>query len=86
VIDHVGGGLRHAPGGPPQALAVSNARNSSATYQIRSHVPRVVNDGGNGMPMAYERLGWERVGVIPGYALLPRGGLCSTTVYYRNLG
>jgi len=34
----------------------------------------------------YERLGWERVGVIPGYALLPRGGLCGTTVYYRNLG
>ena len=34
----------------------------------------------------YERLGWERVGVIPGYALLPQGGLCDTTVYYRNLG
>jgi GNAT superfamily N-acetyltransferase len=34
----------------------------------------------------YERLGWVRVGDIPGYALLPRGGLCSTTVYYRDLG
>ena len=34
----------------------------------------------------YVRLGWERVGVIPGYALLPQGGLCDTTVYYRNLG
>jgi GNAT superfamily N-acetyltransferase len=33
----------------------------------------------------YERLGWVRVGVIPGYALFPRGGLCSTTVFYRNL-
>lgn len=33
----------------------------------------------------YERLGWVRVGDIPGYALWPRGGLCSTTVYYRNL-
>jgi GNAT superfamily N-acetyltransferase len=33
----------------------------------------------------YERLGWVRVGVIPGYALMPRGELCSTTVYYRNL-
>jgi ribosomal protein S18 acetylase RimI-like enzyme len=33
----------------------------------------------------YERLGWTRVGVIPGYALLPRGGLCDTTVYYRSL-
>ena len=34
----------------------------------------------------YERLGWVRVGDIPGYALFPRGGLCSTTVFYRNLG
>ena len=34
----------------------------------------------------YERLGWVRVGDIPGYALLPQGGLCSTTVYYRDLG
>jgi GNAT superfamily N-acetyltransferase len=34
----------------------------------------------------YERLGWVRVGDIPGYALFPRGELCSTTVYYRDLG
>lgn len=33
----------------------------------------------------YERMGWTRVGVIPGFALLPRGGLCGTTLYYRNL-
>ena len=34
----------------------------------------------------YQRLGWERVGTIPGYALFPRGGPCSTTVFYRDLG
>jgi GNAT superfamily N-acetyltransferase len=34
----------------------------------------------------YKRLGWVRVGDIPGYALMPQGGLCSTTVYYRDLG
>jgi GNAT superfamily N-acetyltransferase len=34
----------------------------------------------------YQRLGWERVGVIPGYALMPRGEPCDTTVFYRNLG
>ncbi|EJL78911.1 acetyltransferase [Polaromonas sp. CF318] len=33
----------------------------------------------------YLRLGWQRVGVIPGYALLPRGGLVGTTVFYREL-
>jgi GNAT superfamily N-acetyltransferase len=33
----------------------------------------------------YARLGWQRCGVIPGYALLPHGGLCDTTVFYREL-
>jgi GNAT superfamily N-acetyltransferase len=34
----------------------------------------------------YERGGWSRVGTIPGYALLPQGGLCDTVVFYRRLG
>jgi GNAT superfamily N-acetyltransferase len=33
----------------------------------------------------YARLGWVRVGDIPDYALFPRGGLCSTTYFYRKL-
>lgn len=33
----------------------------------------------------YERLGWQRVGEIPDYALMPRGGLRGTTVFYRRL-
>jgi GNAT superfamily N-acetyltransferase len=33
----------------------------------------------------YERAGWQRCGTIPGYALLPHGGLCDTTVFYREL-
>jgi GNAT superfamily N-acetyltransferase len=34
----------------------------------------------------YASLGWTRVGDIPRYALMPRGGFCSTTVFYRDLG
>jgi GNAT superfamily N-acetyltransferase len=33
----------------------------------------------------YEREGWQRCGVIPGYALLPGGGLRATTVFYKVL-
>lgn len=33
----------------------------------------------------YAKLGWQRCGVIPGYALLPQGGLCDTTVFYRRI-
>jgi len=34
----------------------------------------------------YERQGWQRVGSIPGFALLPQGGLCPTTFFYREIG
>jgi GNAT superfamily N-acetyltransferase len=33
----------------------------------------------------YPRLGWQRCGTIPDYALWPRGGLCATTVFYKFL-
>ena len=33
----------------------------------------------------YARLGWQRVGSIPDYALFPRGGTCATTYFYRAL-
>lgn len=34
----------------------------------------------------YQRLGWNRVGVVPDYALWPDGRLCSTTYYYKPIG
>ncbi|HYW50596.1 MAG TPA: GNAT family N-acetyltransferase [Gemmatimonadaceae bacterium] len=33
----------------------------------------------------YARLGWQRVGDIPDFALNPGGGLVSTTFFYRQL-
>jgi len=33
----------------------------------------------------YTRLGWQRVGEVPDFALWPRGGMCSTTFFYRHL-
>jgi ribosomal protein S18 acetylase RimI-like enzyme len=33
----------------------------------------------------YARLGWNRVGVIPGYALFPDGRPCGTTVFWKTL-
>jgi GNAT superfamily N-acetyltransferase len=34
----------------------------------------------------YPRLGWQRAGVIPDYALWPQGGLCDTTLFYKRIG
>jgi GNAT superfamily N-acetyltransferase len=33
----------------------------------------------------YARAGWIRVGVIPGFALMPDGAPCDTTLFYRDL-
>ena len=34
----------------------------------------------------YPRFGWERVGVIPDYALWPQGGCCDSTFFYKRIG
>ncbi len=34
----------------------------------------------------YTKLGWQLSGRIPGYALMPEGGLCSTTIFYKKIG
>jgi GNAT superfamily N-acetyltransferase len=33
----------------------------------------------------YARMGWVRVGTIPGYSVQPRGGLRATTLFYKTL-
>jgi GNAT superfamily N-acetyltransferase len=59
--------------------AESTARESGRTLLVLDTVT------GGDAERLYGRLGWHRVGPIPGYALMPQGGLCSTTIYYRNL-
>ena len=34
----------------------------------------------------YVRAGWQRVGSVPDYALMPDGEFCSTTFYCKRLG
>jgi ribosomal protein S18 acetylase RimI-like enzyme len=33
----------------------------------------------------YTRLGWQRVGEVPDFALWPRGGHCPTTFFYKRV-
>ncbi|PWK33508.1 GNAT family N-acetyltransferase [Cupriavidus plantarum] len=33
----------------------------------------------------YKRAGWERVGDVPNYALMPDGGFCGTTFYHKQI-
>src|SRR4051812_28774492 len=54
--------------------AESAAREAGKTLLVLDTVT------GSDAERLYTRLGWKRCGVIPGYALWPQGGLCSTTV------
>lgn len=33
----------------------------------------------------YERAGWQRVGAVPRYALMPDGAFCGTTFFFKQL-
>lgn len=70
---------RRGVGAALMRAAEATAREAGRTLLVLDTVT------GGDAERLYERLGWQRCGVIPGYALWPRGGLCSTTVFYREL-
>lgn len=47
----------------------------------------LVLDTATGSPAEaiYARFGWQRVGVIPDYALYPDGSFCGTTIFYKRI-
>jgi len=69
-----------------QGLGAALLRAAEATARECGKTLLVLDTASEDAERLYGRVGWQRVGVIPGYALLPQGGLCGTTVYYRNLG
>lgn len=48
----------------------------------------LVLDTATGSPAEaiYPRFGWQRVGVVPDYALYPDGSYCGTTIFYKRIG
>jgi GNAT superfamily N-acetyltransferase len=71
---------RQGLGAALMRAAESTARECGKTLLVLDTVT------GGDAERLYESLGWQRVGVIPGYALMPDGALCDTTVFYRHLG
>lgn len=69
-----------------QGLGEALMRAAEATARDCGKTLLVLDTANPDAERLYERMGWTKVGVIPGYALLPRGGLCQTTFYYRELG
>ncbi len=62
--------------------ALMQAVEREAAHEGRSLLVLDTVTGGDAERL-YARLGWQRCGVIPDYALWPSGGLCATTVFYK---
>jgi GNAT superfamily N-acetyltransferase len=67
-----------------RAAALMRAVESVAIDEGRSLLVLDTVTGGDAERL-YERLGWQRCGVIPDFALWPAGGLCSTTIFFKPL-
>jgi GNAT superfamily N-acetyltransferase len=67
------------------AAELMRAVEREAVLQGRSLLVLDTVTGGDAERL-YGRLGWQRCGVIPGYALWPHGGLCATTVLFKTIG
>ena len=60
------------------------AAESAARAEGRSVLVLDTVTGGDAERL-YARHGWQRVGSIPRYALLPEGAECGTTLFYKHL-
>jgi len=40
---------------------------------------------GSSAERLYEKLGWQRLGVLPRHAMWPQGGFCDTTFFWKDL-
>ena len=58
---------------------------AEAEAKARGRTLLVLDTAGAEAERLYVRTGWQRVGVIPGYALWPGGGLCDTTYFWKKI-
>jgi ribosomal protein S18 acetylase RimI-like enzyme len=68
-----------------RGLGAALVRAAEETARVCGKTLLVLDTASVEAERVYERAGWNRAGTIPGYALLPNGGLCDTVIYYRVL-
>jgi GNAT superfamily N-acetyltransferase len=66
------------------AAALMQALESAARARRRTLLVLDTATGGAAERL-YARLGWQRTGVIPNFALWPDGRFCDTTVFWKAI-
>ena len=102
IVGTVQVGIRQMPNQPHRAdikklLVMESARGHGLARALMAAAEAeaarrgktvLVLDTATGSPAetVYERLGWQRAGTIPDYALYPDGRYCATTFFYKRIG
>jgi ribosomal protein S18 acetylase RimI-like enzyme len=68
-----------------QGVGAALMRRLEAAARERGRTLLVLDTASDAAARLYERMGWTRVGVIPDYALLPHGGFCATTLFWKRV-
>jgi GNAT superfamily N-acetyltransferase len=58
---------------------------AEAEAKARGRTLLVLDTAGAEAERLYARSGWQRVGVIPDYAMWPGGGFCDTTFFWKRI-
>jgi len=58
---------------------------AEAEARARGRTLLVLDTAGTEAERLYVRTGWQRVGVIPDYAMWPGGGFCATTYFWKKI-
>ncbi len=53
--------------------------------KARGRTLLVLDTAGREAERLYARTGWQRVGVVPDYAMWPAGGFCDTTFFWKRI-
>jgi GNAT superfamily N-acetyltransferase len=68
-----------------QGIGAALLRAAEDVARDRGTTLLVLDTANDGAERLYARQGWQRVGVVPGFALMPDGAPCDTTFFYRQL-
>jgi ribosomal protein S18 acetylase RimI-like enzyme len=58
---------------------------AEAEAKARGRTLLVLDTASGDAERLYQRRGWQRVGVVPDYAMWPGGGFCDTTFYWKRI-
>jgi GNAT superfamily N-acetyltransferase len=58
---------------------------AEAEAKARGRTLLVLDTAGAEAERLYVRTGWQRVGIIPDYAMWPAGGFCDTVFFWKRI-